>query len=178
MRGTTAFLKLNTALQLSWSQKGRHVLETAPVLLHRNDAGEKIEADAISENQNLQCSFSLRLLLCRAQPKQSSLPWALDSLQPNRRKITTSIRYFFSVSGKPGKYSFQASNTSSWQAYLAGSRHWSKHALFCEIHQSRADPCPASQESLRSQLWPFNVRVLNSQKNGIAWKELPLSYDK
>lgn len=31
-------------------------------------------------------------------------------------------------------------------------------SLFCEIHQSGAYPCHASQESLRSQLWPFNVR--------------------
>lgn len=34
-----------------------------------------------------------------------------------------------SVSRKPGKCCFRASNTSCWQAYLAGSRHWSKHAV-------------------------------------------------
>lgn len=56
--------------------------------------GEKIKADTISENQELQCCFLLQLHLCRAQHKQSSLPRGLDSLQCNRRNITTSTRYF------------------------------------------------------------------------------------
>lgn len=124
--GTTAFLKLNTALQLSWSQKVRHILEAAPVLLHRNDAGESIKADGSSENQNLQSSFSSAssqssCFCVELNPNKAASPepWTPYSLTEGRSLQASGI----SVSGKPGKYSFQASNTSSWQANLAGSRH-------------------------------------------------------
>lgn len=52
-------------------------------------------------------------------------PWTPYSLTEGRSLQASGI----SVSGKPGKYSLHASNTSCWQAYLAGSRHWSKHAV-------------------------------------------------
>lgn len=57
VHGTPVFLRLNIVLQLLQNQKMRHILELALVLLHRNGAGEKIKACAISENRKLQCCF-------------------------------------------------------------------------------------------------------------------------
>lgn len=82
-----------------------------------------------------------------------------------------------SVNRKPGKCSFCASNTSCWQTYLAGSRHWSKWALcFGRFTKMGLSSVMALRIFWGAGCGPFYVREWSGQEMEQPERKMPLSY--